>query len=69
MPEVEVHNQHLLAHLRQICTEVNGGGGLADTAFLVDESVDASHVIYGYGVKVSGLWQSNSNDWSPFGDS
>jgi len=31
---------------------------------LIDESVDASHVSYGYGVKVSRLWQSNYNDWS-----
>jgi hypothetical protein len=50
--------------LREIGTEVDGGCGLADTAFLVDESVDASHVIYGYGVKVSRLWQSNYNEWT-----
>jgi hypothetical protein len=30
--------------LREICAEVDGGGGLAHSAFLVDEGVDASHV-------------------------
>ena len=53
---VEVYNQHLLAHLREVGTEVDGGGGLADTAFLVDESVDASHVILRYGRNVSRRW-------------
>jgi hypothetical protein len=45
-PEVKVHHQHTLTHLRDVCTEVDGGRSLADSAFLVDEGVDASHTIF-----------------------
>jgi hypothetical protein len=34
--------------LREIRAEVDGGGGLAHSAFLVDEGVDASHLIYDF---------------------
>ena len=40
---VEVHDEDALAELRQIRAEVDGSGGFTHAAFLIDESVDASH--------------------------
>jgi len=42
---VEVNDQDTLTHLCEIGTQVDGGGGLAYSTFLIDESIDASHVI------------------------
>ena len=41
---VEINNQHLLAHLREVRTEVDGGRGLAHSTFLIDEGINASHI-------------------------
>jgi hypothetical protein len=42
---VKIHDQNMLALSREIRTQVDSGGGLAYPTFLVDKSIDASHVI------------------------
>ena len=45
---VEVYDQNMLAQLRKISCEVDGSGSLANTALLIDESVDAGHWIFDF---------------------
>ena len=40
---VEVHDEDALSELRQIRAEVDGSGGFAHAAFLIDEGVDSGH--------------------------
>jgi hypothetical protein len=42
---VEVDDEDALSHFGKISGDVDGGRGLADSTFLVDEGVHASHVI------------------------
>ena len=46
---IEVDDKDSLSHLGKIRGEVDGGGGFAHSALLVDEGVDASHLIFDFG--------------------
>jgi hypothetical protein len=42
---VEINNEYALSQLGKVGGNVDGGGGFAHSTFLVDESVNASHLI------------------------
>lgn len=58
---VEVHDEDALAELRQVRAEVDGSGGFAHAAFLIDEGVDASHFDFRFPIDdlrlVGGDWR------------
>ena len=45
---IKINNEYVLTELGKIGTEIDGGSGLAHSTFLVDEGIDASHVVYGF---------------------